>query len=451
MARGLTYWWFDRNWGFSIPPPNLQPVGGWNQSHTGGDWLGLDNAAWGSHLYHTTVQVFDATRRPATAPGPITLTKFAPPDWRPGMDAVLHAESPSHHRYPVWWTGDGVPLQGSVQSMVQSGIYDFKPYVHSDCGGDYTGSGGDLLRWTAHCTFGTIFRYHGSDHRPWSDGVAVENTIRSYLNTRYKLAPSFVAAGKIAVETAWPLVARGDLFWPEQGQAAASDDQYIHLNDTLVAPIWDSVNNITSRDVWIPPGSWQDAWNGTTVTGPATLSVTQPYERIPMWHRAGGMTVITDSPGTRLHKQDWSALTVEAFPHLDDISDAAPQTTSRVVFDKSGESYGVGSRTQLTMTTTASRISVAFAPDADADAREWSVRVHLQPGQKAVAAAVEDESGAQASVDVVHVLPLKQDEPAYFPFGGVGAPPPFGAGPTAEVRVSTRGQAAAVHLNVVQA
>ena len=47
MERGLTYWWFDRNWGFSIPPPGIPPVGGWNQSHTGGDWEGLDNAAWG--------------------------------------------------------------------------------------------------------------------------------------------------------------------------------------------------------------------------------------------------------------------------------------------------------------------------------------------------------------------------------------------------------------------
>jgi hypothetical protein len=69
------------------------------------------------------------------------------------MPSVGHQESPAQHRYPVWWTGDGVPLQGSVESMVDAGVHDFKVYVHSDCGGDYRPkTGGDLLRWTAHCT-----------------------------------------------------------------------------------------------------------------------------------------------------------------------------------------------------------------------------------------------------------------------------------------------------------
>ena len=36
---------------------------------------------------------------------PITLTKFALPDWRPGMSYASAAESPAQHRYPVWWTG----------------------------------------------------------------------------------------------------------------------------------------------------------------------------------------------------------------------------------------------------------------------------------------------------------------------------------------------------------
>ena len=34
-----------------------------------------------------------------------------------------------------------LPLQASVESMVDSGVYDFKPYVHSDCGGDYRVTG----------------------------------------------------------------------------------------------------------------------------------------------------------------------------------------------------------------------------------------------------------------------------------------------------------------------
>ena len=58
----------------------------------------------------------------------------------------------------------------------------FKPYVHSDCGGDYrSADGGDLLRWVAHCTMGTILRLHGADHRPWTYGAQVEDQLRSWL------------------------------------------------------------------------------------------------------------------------------------------------------------------------------------------------------------------------------------------------------------------------------
>ena len=39
-------------------------------------------------------------------------------------------EHPAQHRFPVWWTGDRVPMQASVESMVDSCVYDFKPYVH---------------------------------------------------------------------------------------------------------------------------------------------------------------------------------------------------------------------------------------------------------------------------------------------------------------------------------
>ena len=227
-----------------------------NISHTSGNWEGLDNAAWGSHVYYSTVAQYSKIRiaKGDTFPDkPLTLTKFGLPDWRPGMDPVMHQESPAMHRFPVWWTGDGVPLLGSVESMVDSGVHDFKTYVHSDCGGDYHGSGGDLLRWTAHCAFGTVFRYHGSDHRPWQYGYEVTDTIRSYLTTRYKLAPSLIAAGQHAAKTGVPFVTRGDLLWPEHAEnttaGSSSSSQYIFLNDTLVAPIWDSKMNEIARAV----------------------------------------------------------------------------------------------------------------------------------------------------------------------------------------------------------
>lgn len=143
--------------GFSIPPPTVSSChGGW--------WEGLDNAvrciglfftqtrtdtvwlqAWGSHVFFSIVAYINRARSADSWWGrPMILSKFGKPDWRPGMDSRGHAESPAQHRYPVraplslalfncsclicplasrqvWWTGDYVDLQASVESMVDSG------------------------------------------------------------------------------------------------------------------------------------------------------------------------------------------------------------------------------------------------------------------------------------------------------------------------------------------
>merc|ERR1719230_1939099 len=99
--------------------------------------------------------------------------------------------------------------------MVDSALYDMKPFVHSDCGGDYRGKvGGDLVRWAAHCVFGTILRFHGNNHKPWSYDNGTTSAIKSYLRMRYNLLPTILAGGMEATRSAFPIAARADLFWP---------------------------------------------------------------------------------------------------------------------------------------------------------------------------------------------------------------------------------------------
>lgn len=441
LERGLTYWWFDHNWGFSIPPPFV------NQSQTSGNWEGLDNAAWGSHLYYTTAVQVDKVRagkNDTFYERPLALTKFGLPDWRPGMDPMMHQESPAMHRYPVWWTGDGVPLQGAVESTVNSGVHDFKTYVHSDCGGDYHPSqGGDLLRWTAHCAFSTVFRYHGSDHRPWQYGDGVTSTIRQYLNTRYKLAPSLIAAGQAAAKTGTPFVARCDLFWPEHAaDGAGNSTQYIFLEDTLVAPIWTMQTNTSTRSVWVPPGDWEDAWDGTVVTGPKTIQATQPYERQPMWHRKdGGLTILTDSPGLRIQDGNWSSLSLEAFP-----AQTAKRTRRTLYAQESFIRGEEPATTDIIMTTDGSgEVHFAISESSDTAGRAWVVRVHLRPGQRASGVSVDGD--VLEAETVVHLEPLPA-EAVYFPFGGAGAHPPAKAGPVVEVRLPSARHARAVVVSL---
>ena len=451
LANGLTYWWFDANWAFSIPPPNVQYGG----SGDGADWEGMSNRVWGSHVYYDTVKMYNQNHptRDHTAPmdRPMALTKYADGNMHPGL--VQH-QHPAHHRFPVWWTGDGVDLEASVESMVDSGVYDFKPYVHSDCGGDYRPKeGGDLLRWAAHCVFGTILRFHGSDHRPWTYGNHTEDVIRSYLDMRYKMLPSLIAAGHNAAATAFPIVARCDLYWSQP--EASSNHQYIHLNDTLVAPIWNSDKqrdgvNVSTRVVWVPPGTWTDAWTGEAVTGPKNLTVSQPVERIPLWHRKGGLTILASEPTLRVDDQDWSELTLEAFPHVD--RSEQEQVTRRTLVDR-GEA---AARTTVEMRTDieAGELHFAITQAEDKTERAWVLRVHLAPGQSVshVQALLQGDDGAVLEAEVVAVRHLtataESEADGFTPFGGKGSRPAPRAGSVAELALPASARARAVRLTL---
>ena len=53
-------------------------------------------------------------------------------------------------------------------------------------------------------------------------GAAVEATIKRYLDMRYRLLPSLIAAGQQATADGTPLVARCDLLWPAHPEAASN-------------------------------------------------------------------------------------------------------------------------------------------------------------------------------------------------------------------------------------
>jgi alpha-glucosidase (family GH31 glycosyl hydrolase) len=252
---------------------------------------------------------------------------------------------------------------------------------------------------------------------------------------RYKLIPTLISAGQAAVSAGYPLVVRGDLIWPDQ-PAASSNTQYIHLNETLVAPIWDSSSNLTSRSVWIPPGNWQDAWDGSTVTGPKNITVSQPYERIPMWHRLGSFLITVDSTADRIEDQDWSILTLEVFPDL----------TTDMKTQKSVYSRDSAARTDLSMENIPKEkggiVKFEISAAEDGESRAWLVRLHLRPGQACLSANVDG-----MDLDVVHIPPEMRTN--FFPFGGAGTPPAPKAGNIAEIKVSSANYERKLQLSIL--
>lgn len=281
------------------------------------------------------------------------------------------------------------------------------------------------MRWTAHCTYGSILRFHGADHRAWKKSQAVQTTVKNYLVARHKLIPTIKAAAKKASETGHPIVARLDLFWPEYKESA-SNWQYLFLDDILVAPIFDS--RTSSRSVWIPPGQWQDAWDPSQiVTGPKTMQANQPNERIPMWHkRDGGLFVLAHNTTTRVETQDWSSLSIEAFPCSGSCS------SSRKVVENKGS-------TDVEMHTDGKgNVVVQIGPSPIE--RAWVVRLNLRLSEKMAFANIDGTVVPSASK--LHLAPNGKD---YFPLMGAHSAPPPGAGPVAELVLPAASHARRVH------
>ena len=67
---------------------------------------------------------------------------------------------------------------------------------------------------------------HTFTHRP----SHVNDTGAPHQKTRYSLIPTLIGHGHEAVASGQPLVARGDLFWPEHAPESASNDQYVEEN-----------------------------------------------------------------------------------------------------------------------------------------------------------------------------------------------------------------------------
>jgi len=460
MEKGAAFWWYDSNWRFALPVPMV------NSSYHHSRWHGLSNIAWGSHVYYKITALYDKEVRDKSGNDwyggrPITLTKAASPDWRSGYDSRGHAESPAHHRYPIWWTGDWQDLMGSVETMVDAGVHDLKPFVHSDCGGDHRYSGADLVRWVAHCAFGTILRIHGNDHRPWSYDSSIEDTLRAYIAVRYRLLPSLIAAGHLATRTGFPLVARGDLYWPDLAPQSATNSQYIFLDDLLVAPTPTHCLERSgkpcaedgrgadpiSRQVWIPPGHWQDAWDGTVVKGPRTIFVTRTFQYLPLWHRRdGSMLIICDQPTrgvTRVETQDWSLLTLEIF---------LPSTQPLLMLRRAVYERGSSVRTDLVLRSNSSgyaRLEIGEGPVS----RAWVARFHLLPGQYVDSALVDGQPALTHRSLHAHrsqqVAPSHRNANAsFFPLSGRGTRPAPRAGPVAELHLHAMMSARAVDVRI---
>ncbi len=221
-------------------------------------------------------------------------------------------------RYGWLWSGDVDCTWKTLQNQIPVGLntgLTGVPYWGTDTGGfvptkELTGE--LYVRWFQFSAFCPLFRSHGRTWKtrlPWGwntgkfgpleveesklpdqkelHNAEVEPICREYLDLRYRLLPYLYSAVHQAHQTGLPLMRALWLHYPHDSKAVALSDEYLWGNDLLVAPV--TQPGATSKQVYLPEGTWYDFWTGERTDGGKTVERPVDLATMPVYVRAGAV------------------------------------------------------------------------------------------------------------------------------------------------------------------
>ena len=152
------------------------------------------------------------------------------------------------------------------------------------------------VRAFAASAFVPIMQYHSEfnhhrkpprDRTPWNvaeltgdhDVIA---QVRDIVALRERLVPYLEQSARAAVETSRPLMRPLYFDHPNDPAVWQAAPQWTLGDDILVAPV---LSPGESWDVYLPAGTWRDAWSGAPIAGGATVATSTPRHRVPVFVR----------------------------------------------------------------------------------------------------------------------------------------------------------------------
>jgi alpha-glucosidase (family GH31 glycosyl hydrolase) len=217
--------------------------------------------------------------------------------------------------YSTWET-----LKTQVPIAVNTGLTGI-PYWGTDIGGfvptaEFTAE--LYVRWFQFGAFCPLFRCHGRAWKlrlPWGwntgdtgpaeinnyNGATlpdasqlhnpqVESICRKYLELRYRILPYLYSVAREGTTTGMPIMRALWLHYPADPKAVACGDQYLWGPNVLVAPVVEK--GATSRNVYLPRGTWYDFWAGDRIEGGREISRAVDLATLPLYVRAGAILTL---------------------------------------------------------------------------------------------------------------------------------------------------------------
>ncbi len=173
-------------------------------------------------------------------------------------------------RYPLHWGGDAEStdqgMSAELRGGLSLGLSGFSFWSH-DVGGFTARTSDDLyLRWLAFGVLTSHSRCHGvAPKEPWEYGQKVMDAFRRIDELKYQLMPYVYAQAKDSSERGLPMLRALFIEYPDDPGSWLVDDEYLFGSSMLVAPLFHEGE--TSRDVYLPPGTWIDYQTGKSYNG----------------------------------------------------------------------------------------------------------------------------------------------------------------------------------------
>nr|BAC54958.1 6-a-glucosyltransferase [Sporosarcina globispora] len=128
-------------------------------------------------------------------------------------------------------------------------------------------------RWMQFSALTPVFRVHGNNHQqrqPWYYGSTAEEASKEALQLRYSLIPYMYAYERSAYENGNGLVRPLMQEYPADANAKNYLDAWMFGDWLLAAPVVEKQQ--TSKEIYLPAGTWIDYNRGTVLTGGQKIS-----------------------------------------------------------------------------------------------------------------------------------------------------------------------------------
>lgn len=277
-----------------------------------------------------------------------------------------------NHRYEIGFSGDTISGWDSLAFQpwfTATAANVGYAYWSHDIGGHIPGTVDPELytRWVQFGAFSPVLRTHttknpDAERRIWAYPEPYSDVMRKSFHLRYALQPYIYTEARRTYDSGVAFMRPLYYDWSETKEAYAAKNEYMFGENMFVAPVVhpaDSLSQLVSEHIWIPPGEWIEWPTGKHFAGPLGVDRSFSIDQVPVYIRAG--SVIPMQPDMHFTgEKPVDPLIVTVFPMQDN------QQSTYAVYEDSdkSEAYkrGAYARTQIDAHRSGANMEVKIRP-----------------------------------------------------------------------------------------